>query len=275
MMASEGQTAEKTEITIYSLPASQYVAKVLTALDARKIPHYSVFVPVSMKKRKQQLPSDSTLVPQMKVEGGGGAPKIITDSEAILHWFDDHGYEPKLFPDDAASDLSTRASDGILAGAVWHFNWADPAGYKRTVRQKLTEALPSLLPAKGFLVNLLLRKTKKKFRKAAGRALAVEEGDLADRAKIVGILVEELKYFQSFLKEAEQPYLLGNESTAADFSVYAQVERLVGDMGDCHFPCSVPDLKDETPELARFWKWHDGMRVNHPIQYKGKGLPEE
>jgi len=269
------------EITIYTLPGSQFTAKVLSALDARGIPHRALFVPIPVKARKAALPGEGILVPQMVVAAAGGdggetatTRTVVTGSEDILIWFDDHGYEPKLFPVEEAGALSTRASDGILAGAAWYFNWVDPAGYANSMRKALAMALaPAWLGAAvgGFVADLFARESKAKFRRLSQKALAVEEGDMADRAKIMGILTKELTYFQSFLKEDDQPYLLGGESTAADFAIYAQVERLVGTMGDCRVPCSVPELPDETtPELARFWQWYEGMKAKHPIRYKGK-----
>ena len=190
---------------------------------------------------------------------------------------DDNDYfDTKFFPTDQASELSLRASNKILAGAVWYFNWVDEEGYCRSMKRSMAKAfLPAFVPEAigGFTANLFLGSVRPKYRQLAMEAMSVDETTLQDRTKIRSILVEELQYFQSFLQSDDQPYLLGNESTAVDFSVYAQVERLVGDMGDGNVFPSIPEFKEETPELARFWKWHDAMRENHPIKFKGKRPP--
>ena len=78
---------------------------------------------------------------------------------------------------------------------------------------------------------------------------------------------------QSTLQADAQPYLLpGDAPTAADFSVFGQLERIVGDMGDAQIPCSLPELLSQEP-LARLRAWHQGMRQRHPIRFKGKRAP--
>lgn len=268
------------KIIIYALPGSQFVGKVVAALDARKIEHYVNFVAFAdTKKRQKQLPSGGTLVPEMKVTWGeeGKDPVVVPDSEAILHWLDDN-MNAKFFPTKQASEVSERASNKVLAGSVWYFNWADPQGYTASMRRSIAEsAFPSFVPSfiGGFVVDLLTKSTKTKFRNMAKEAFEVDDETLDNRDSIMNKLKEELKYYQSFLKNEDQPYLLGNESTAPDFSVYAQVERLVGDMGDGKVYAAIPELKAETPDLARFWKWHDHMREEHPIKFKGKREPKE
>ena len=48
-----------TPITIYTFSGSQYSAKVLTALDAMKVPHYVTFVSLAPSKRKLPLTRNS------------------------------------------------------------------------------------------------------------------------------------------------------------------------------------------------------------------------
>jgi glutathione S-transferase len=278
-MASKGDTTGTTpEITIYALPGSKFVAKVIAALDARNIDHYCTFVAFAdVKKRQKELPSGGKLVPEMKVVWEKEKdPVIVSDSEAILHWLDDN-LKTKLFPSKEASDLSVRASDKILAGSVWYFNWVDPKGYDASMRRHITEKLFWFVPsfAGGFFVDLLTKSVQAKFRAQAKEALDVTEDELDKRDPILEKLNGELKHFQSFLKSDDQSYFMGPEPSAPDFSVYAQVERLVGDMGDAQLYPPIPEFKKETPELARFWKWHDLMREKHPLKYKGKREPKD
>ena len=288
-------TTKSTVITIYAMPGSQFTGKVLVALDARKIDHYCVFVPMPLEERRKVLPSGGTMVPEMKVVVDEET-FIVPDSEAILHWLDDH-MQTNYFPTDnnndkdtnLASDLSVRASTKSLAAFVWYFNWVDDEGYQQSMRRSLAKALaPSFLPMflSGFLVDLFVPSTKAKYRKLSMEALDMQndEAVFQDRVQMRSKLVDELLYFQSFLKsndDDDQTYLLGPELTAADVSVYAQVERLVGDMGDTHIYPAIPELKSETTttsnderDLSRFWKWHGMMREKHPLKFKGKRPPK-
>ena len=57
-----------------------------------------------------------------------GEDEIVVDSEVILHWLDDN-YHTNLYPTKESSDLSVRASDGILGGAVLYYNWVFEDGW--------------------------------------------------------------------------------------------------------------------------------------------------
>ena len=81
-------------------------------------------------------------------------------------------------------------------------------------------------------------------------------------------LVEELEYCQTTL--AAGSFLLGEAvPTAADFTLYAMLERLCGDMGDVRLPNALPDLLDEAPSLTRLREWWEGMRASVPVRFKG------
>ena len=296
-------------ITIYAIPGSQFTGKVLAALDSRSIPHYCEFVPIDLNQRRKIIPSGGTMVPEMKVittsRTGGEEQQqerrkidIVPDSEAILHWIDDNYHNgqqdddddddsKKFFPPsskDQASELSLRASTGMLAGCVYYFNWVDEEGYNCSMKKSIARSMvPSFVPTilSEMLVDLFLPSTKAKFKKLCMEATNIEdETTLNDRDQIKSMLIDELKFYQNLLLQTNdadddtQAYLLGKNSTAIDFSVYVQVERLVGDMGDAQIEPSIPLLKKETSkELSRFWKWHDMMRMNHPLKFKGKRPP--
>lgn len=288
-MTEEAESkADDKIIIIYALPGSQFVAKVLTALDQRKIPHYVQFVPLDVVKRKKMMPSGGHLVPEMTVEGAGIEDRLIVkDSEVILHWIDDN-YKTGLFPTEQASELSKRASDKTLAAMVWYYNWVDDDGYKNSMLKTITEmTFPSWMSVFCFttrLVDYFLAKERIELRDQVKETLGLEDSVLDDKARMREILVEELKYFQSFLVAdgTQQPYLLpGDQPTAADFSVYAQMERLVGGpktASDIPIYPSIQELKDSGSsgpgsDLKRLWEWHDNMREKCPVQFKGKRPP--
>ena len=89
-------------------------------------------------------------------------------------------------------------------------------------------------------------------------------------------LVEELKYFQAHFKTSEQKYFLEtNEPTAVDFSVYAQMARLLaGGTNDYEIPASVPSLLEES-SLERILQWYKQMREEIFVHFKGKRKPKE
>ena len=279
-------------ILIYVIRGSQFSAKVLAALDSRKIEHYCYFVSLDESKRKKELPSGGILVPEMKITTGkedgkeGGSVTNVKDSEKILHWFDEN-MDTKFFPNQETSDLSVRVSDHTLAAFVYYYNWVNDAGFERSMRAVAVSAIgvPTWVPFGPPLVGYMLSSHRKKFVDRATTALkgasSIDNFDpsyLDDETKMYNLLMEELKYVQSFLKDDadKQPYLIAgcNEPTAADFSVYVQMERLVGDSGDAKVPCALPSLmEDEKDTLQRLWTWYSHMRESHPIQFMGKRIP--
>ena len=209
---------------------------------------------------------------------------VVTGSETILHWVEDHLLDDtsKLFPNKLASELSVRASDHKLAGFVWYYNWVDPLGYAKSIRQAVRNAMPwwlnFLLP--DWLLDSQLKSEKTKFRGQASRAIGVDDADLDDEPRMRSILIEELKFFQSQLADPDQPFLVPGttQPTAADFSVYPQLERLVGGGADSPYDVSlepaVPELKEDA-SLERLWTWHAKMQETCPVQFKGKKPPKE
>lgn len=264
-------------IVIYALPGSQFVFKVLAALKARDVEHFVQLVPLDPKKR--ELPSGGIKVPEMTV-GTGESALVLTDSEKILHWFDDN-QNTNFFPNEQASELSERASDKTLAAMVWYYNWVDDTGYSKSMKATIgMSMMPAFIPSfiSSFALDFALKDTRAKFRNAVKSTLDLSEEDINDEPKMRGRLLSELEYFQDLLvKDETQEYLLpGEQPTAADFSVYAQLERLVGagTASDIPIEPSLQELK-ENKTYQRLWQWHDNMREKFPVQFKGKRPPKE
>ena len=122
-----------------------------------------------------------------------------------------------------------------------------------------------------------------KFREQAAKAIEVDPKELDNDDAMRKILVDELLFFQSLLKKdaSQQPYLIEGTSqpTAADFSVYAQLERLVGDgTSDVYVDPAIQSFKDESKEkddINRLWEWYDHMRATCPVQFKGHRPPKD
>lgn len=255
-------------------------------MQQRKIDHFVYLVPFDAKERVKVIPSGRKTVPEMQV-GSGSDATIVPDSEAILHWLDENK-GAKLYPVvPDCSEVSVRASDTKLAGLVWYYNWVNDDGFKNSMRKAIKEALiPKslswLIPDGVF--SLLLGSERTKFREAAAKAIGLEDkSTIDDEEAMRKILVDELLYFQSLLKKdiSEQVYMIEGttQPTAADFSVFAQLERLVGEgtVSDVKIPPAIQPFKEESKKdgIIRLWEWYDHMRATCPIQFKGRSPPKE
>ena len=170
------------------------------------------------------------------------------------------------------ADLAERASCGVVAGAVLYYNWVFQPSYARTMRAAGLRALPAWICLfRGHIVDSWAADARKSFRAKARTQLGVE---LDDEATVRAALAAELGAMQACLADGAD-YLRGAaRPSAADFSLYAMLERLVGDVGDVRLPCALPELVADTPDLARLWAWHATMRERHPIRFKGKRPPK-
>ncbi len=223
------------------------------------------------------IPSGGLLVPEIQV-GLGENRTVISDSEKIMEYLNDQGIVPNLYPTQQAHDLSKRASDGALAAMVWYYNWVEPKGYENSMRRQIgTQVMPRFVP--WFVVDLLLKGTRQKHEGLVSRVLS--DADLSKEPEMRQRLLSELEYFQDFLKgDDNQTFLIPGttEPSAADFSVYCLLERLVGsyDPPSSDYPIypAVPELKPGQG-LDRLWKWHDHMRSTYKVQFKGRRVPKE
>eukprot|EP00540_Astrosyne_radiata_P008261 CAMPEP_0116853698 /NCGR_PEP_ID=MMETSP0418-20121206/18085_1 /TAXON_ID=1158023 /ORGANISM="Astrosyne radiata, Strain 13vi08-1A" /LENGTH=235 /DNA_ID=CAMNT_0004486185 /DNA_START=42 /DNA_END=749 /DNA_ORIENTATION=- len=207
---------------------------------------------------------------------------IVADSDEIFEWLDQNilkDEQQKFCPTPEIRQLSLRATRNTLAGAVLYYNWVDNVGYQRTMQKSISEmAMPTWVPGgiRTTVVDWFTASEREKYRQKVAEMTKLDE---LDEPKIRTLLKDELLFFQSMLKEKDEGLQEGyfqdfEKPSALDFAVYAQVERLVGNMGDVALPASIPEFRDETQsELKMFWAWYDFMRRNHPIRFKGKRPP--
>lgn len=115
---------------------------------------------------------------------------------------------------------------------------------------------------------------RKGFRLKVLDLLELSPEELKDEVILRQGLIDELLCYQEQLQADQQTYLVAGtiQGTAADFAVYGQLERLVGETGDVEVPASLPELLQDR-RLARLWQWHQYMRSKHPIKFKGKRPP--
>jgi glutathione S-transferase len=278
-------------VIVYAMPGSQFTFKVLAALTSRGIPHAVDFVPLQLAARETYLPSGGFLVPEVTIGPAGPAQAVVADSERILHWFDAHSLEDdrKLFPANTnVAAWSERANSQTLCGMVWYYGYVNDQGYANSMQKSFAKLiLPSWLRSLGgasasnFVVDRLVASERQRYRGKVVAALSLDdESALADETAMRSTLVHELEFFQSLLvlPSATQPFLLqgATEPTAADFSLYAQLNRLVGttpESGACDIvvDASLPALPvQEAARLRRLWEWHALMCANYPGHFKGK-----
>ncbi|KAL7578885.1 hypothetical protein ACA910_006860 [Epithemia clementina (nom. ined.)] len=194
-----------------------------------------------------------------------------------------HEFQAGLYPTPACHELSVRASSQTLAALVWYYNWVNDDGFHASMQKSLKHMIPGYISwaVPNFVLGLALQSTRSKFRTQVARTLGVSETELDDAAAMRARLVDELVYLQSLLQQDEsQLYLIPNttQPTAADFSVYAQLERLVGEgtKSDVRVDPAIQSFKTEAqPQLARLWQWYNHMRDTCPVQFKGKRPPKE
>lgn len=283
MSQDDDNNNNKKPLIIYALPGSQYVFKVLAPLQGYQIDHFVHFVPFSNEKERQKvLPSGGTLVPELQ-HGLPGHPdtKIVTDSEAILEYLCQQGILPDLYPTPETHALSKRISDGTIAAMVWYYNWVDWDGHARSLRHSIgtSPSVPWFVP--WFVLDYLMRPTCQKHRKLVQSVLP--QAQLDNEPSMRALLKDELVYLNGLFLSENQPYLIpsAKEPTAADFSLLALMERLVGGTvepvsSDYATPPSIPSIRTENEEsLARLWNWHDRMRTQYAVQFQGRRAPKE
>jgi glutathione S-transferase len=253
------------DITIYVLSGSQYCAKVLCALDARRIEHGVVFMPIDKKKRAEKMPSGGTQVPEMVYDG-----EIVSDSDKILEFLDAK-LDTRFFPSTEARDICANASTELNA-FVEYYNWVDEGGYSRSMRAVGQGALP-WVPGfvSGFILDRVVASARKSFRERCAKALKVDETTLRDEQLMQGRLLALLRGLEAGFASEGQPFLVAGatEPSAADFATFGMLERMVGWAGDAQVPPSMPQLRNEEA-LPKLWQWHARMAEQCPVRFKGK-----
>ena len=263
------------ENVLYAMVGSQYVAKVLAALDACAVP-YRV-VEVDILKLKQALQPPHT-VPQMWWKG-----ELITDSADILNAIDrDVPNAPfKLYPPakKAAVEELEQHAGTILNAYIIYFTWWVQEGFEASYEKKMFDRywpLPSFLSkiliSMAFDVGRLRGSMRKRVRGTLGEALIPPGRDPApdEQPNMRASLVEQLKTLEGKLADDAQQYLCGTDApTAADFAVYGMLERLVGSTGDAEMGVATPWLWGEA-KVPRLQAWHARMVEGFPVRFKNK-----
>jgi hypothetical protein len=195
-----------------------------------------------------------------------------------LEYFWEQKILPDLYPSPLAHEVSQRASDGILAASVFYYNWVDPKGHEASMRRVFGAKVPFYVP--WFVLDYILSSTKAKHRQSVLNI--IKDVDIDNEPAMRATLVSELDYFNSLLKSDQQLYLMDGavEPSAADFSIYALLERLVGSVqepaSDVSSYPAIPELVDDTKDsLARLWQWHRRMRTNFKVSFKGHRVPKD
>ena len=259
------------DTVLYVLPGSQFVSKVLTALDALEFPYRVVEVQTSRMKDDLEPPHS---VPQMKWKDGS----LITDSSDILKALDQDGSGAfKLYPEGKAAEVEELEQQigTVLNAHVLYFTWWVEEGYKASYERKIREQVlfPALFMPGDQVTGRMRGSYRKKARAVVGEELIPpgREPGPDEEANMKASLLKEVRTFEACFSSEGQPFLFpGATPTAADFALYGILERLVGDEGDGDMGTATPWLFAEA-NVPRLQAWHTRMRDKYPIQFLGKG----
>lgn len=268
------------DVVVHVIPASQYSAKVLAGLTQRGIPHYLVFAHGDPSSRR--LPSGGDMIPELEM-GGVGTP----DSAAISRFLDNR-HLPQLqhapfFPSsevvghDVAAKVVRleRFAELDLDHFCNFFNFVDPDGYQRSVRQSLARYIPSW----AFWINIDDRLADKRsseaaachryFLPSADPGVALDSDDV--RRAWHGVLTQ----LEAEFDTSASWTLCGTAyPTAADFGVFSKLARLQDHLGDVSIGAGFPDAMaacgTEAPKLLA---WYQRMRAECPLIWRNKRVP--
>jgi glutathione S-transferase len=255
-------------LTILILPGSQYVAKVLAALDWARCPYTKREVDIG--KLKQQVPGPLHQVPYMFVLHRSGEEEGIPGSDNILRWVDRHmGLSRKFFPRELAREAAQleRLADDLNDYVLW-FNWVNDDGFHRTIGAVVKRKVGFL---SGLVNPLFLGGTRKRM-----EATVVEhKPEIVSDEEAMRGLVGLCRDLDDRLEGSGQVSLVaGSEDpTGGDFAVYAMLSRFVTGMGDAELGTtgSIPDLFEQAG-TRRLKRWFEAMEAHHPLQFKDAPL---
>ena len=240
---------------LWTLNGSQFASKVVTALDAFRIPYRMVVCDI--RKLKEVLPPPHT-IPQMEWQG-----QLLTDSADILKKIDEESRsEWKLYPSDkrAAVEATEAWVGGELNAFVTYFSWWDEQGFQASMYPQIRKTVfPGWIPAviADFLVPYAfdVGRTRGSIRKKCrgilgetlipqGRDPGPDEGPGMKRALVshMATLEKKLSTGKQWIEGTEEP-------SAADFTLYGILERFVGTSGDAEMGAATPWLW----EVRRLW----------------------
>jgi glutathione S-transferase len=285
-MGASGSTLQRSfhshpnEVIVHVVPASQYSTKVLAGLVQRGVPHYLEFV--SGDPASRRLPSGGDMVPELEM-GGAGTP----DSAAIFRFLDQRGLpqltQAPFFPNpdhvgQAKSDkvlLLERLAEQELDLFVMYFNFVDPEGHARSVRQSLARYIPWW----AFWINIDDRLSEKKAEEtAACRRYFLHMADASvslDRTVVLPAWRAMLRRLEDEFSDPESWTLCGTPyPTAADFAVFAKLARLQDHLGDVSIGAGFPDaLTGYETDAPRLLAWYQRMRTDCPLVWRNKRVP--
>lgn len=268
------------DVVLHVIPASQYSTKVLAGLIQRGIPHYLVFAHGDPSSR--HLPSGGVMIPELEM-GGVGTP----DSAAIFRFLDGC-HLPQLenapfFPSSevAGKDVAAkvirleRFAELELDHFCNYFNFVDPEGYQRSVRQSLARYIPSW----AFWVNIDDRLADKRSSEAAACHRyflpSADSSIILNSALVHRAWHAVLLQLEAEFNSSASWTLCGTEyPTAADFGVFSKLARLQDHLGDVSIGAGFADAmaacEKEAPKLMA---WYQRMRQDCPLVWRNKRVP--
>jgi hypothetical protein len=222
------------------------------------------------------------MVPELEM-GGVGTP----DSAAIFRFLDARGLpqlrNAPLFPSSCVVGCEIadkvvrieRFAELDLDHFCNYFNFVDPDGYSRSVRQSLARYIPSW----AFWVNIDDRLAEKRASAAATcRSYFLPSADPSlslDSSIVRSAWREMLLKLEAEFDVPNAWTLCGTDyPTAADFGVFSKFARLQDHLGDVSIGAGFPDALDGCQkEAPRLFSWYQRMRSECHLVWKNKRVP--
>jgi len=261
------------ETVLFALPASQYCHKVIAALDHLNLPYRVVIC--DGQKFKEQLEPPHT-VPQLRWKG-----ELIVDSADIMERLAKDVDGCTFFP--AGQEEEVKELDKFVQhfnGFAMYQSWWPEDGFRRGIGKFAVETtgmgwLPGCL--QDCVVLRQLTSQRARIRGACRKLLGAElvaEGDVHDPkedAKVEKAMLEDTKKLEEHFKDDAQLFLIpgATSPTAADFTLFGVLQKLVGFNGDSGMDPAAPWLWEKAG-TQRLKAWNDRMIAAYPLVYFGK-----
>jgi len=264
-----------TEIVVYvafsPLPESTECAKVIAALDSRRIEYSLEVVPTDFTQRKRVLPRSGIAVPVLVLNRKIDSP--VQGSDAILRHLDEQltlDATERFFSEDGKTYQQQRMQcqmiNKVLGMYVKYFSWVHESSSRKSLPRETScfgccsaRQMPSELEPVRQSISIEVRRDLLRVHPSLAMDSEGVGGTIRDA--LVALLVE----LTSVLALDTPCQLPG----AAHFSLYVQLERLIGSLGDANLPSCMPELKGVST-LASMWGWHEFMTSEYPIRFTDK-----
>jgi len=194
-----------------------------------------------------------------------GDGRWMTDTTAIIAWFEEHYPGPSITPTDPVKRFFSLLLEDYADEWLWrpamHYRWYDDEGAMQLSRHIANELMDDI-PAPGFLKRWLMRQRQR-------RGFTAGDGVSAgNRLQVEAIYHDNLAILEGILQT--RPFLLGEQPSLADIAFMGPMFR--------HFsqdPAPAEIMRQNAPAVAewtaRLWNCSPGQCAGEWL----KGIPQD